>query len=695
MIQKSFIDSGRSDRRDEGVTKNETASGWIVFDQVEIDLAGRRLFVAGAEMPLEPKAFAVLALLARNPGQAFARDDILDAVWGHRHVTPGVLNRVITLLRQALGESAEATQYLHTLHGVGYRFDAVTQTLASRHVAGPLVDGDDALPALQRPASAPSASLDAGEESAAEPNVLRAAAASTTANVAAAGSARKPARRRLAWLAALLLCVLIGAGYLLVPRPLRAPPGTSPTLVVLPLHPVGKTPDESVLADGLSEELITRLARIDGLRLISRTSASLAQAQNFDFDQLAQRLHVSHALEGSLRQSAQQLRIDLRLIEIPSGRTLWAQDYDRSLADVFAIQSEIAKSVAATLTLKLGLANSSGESDPQLFREYLRVRHRLLEFPDAADYEQLIASLRALAARAPEYARAHGLLARTLMKELRASEVAEADRVEAAREAARALELDPDQLEAHAALATLACRATDWERCMKEFQRVLELAPAESILRTTYGRWLAGLGYLDRALSQIEIGAASDPLSYEASLFRARVLDTMGRHEDARAQFEMTARLPAGRPARLAYARWYNALWRHDLAGARAFVADMSVDDHFQDSYLAATDALVDPARWPQVEPLIEASERATGRYNFLRLLAPDPDYPKIIASLEATLKNGTSSYYLLFWNPESAALRRDPAFQDFLQRTHIIDYWRSNGWPAQCHAEGERAVCD
>ena len=111
------------------MTKNETASGWIVFDQVEIDLAGRRLFVAGAEMPLEPKAFAVLALLARNPGQAFARDDILDAVWGHRHVTPGVLNRVITLLRQALGESAEATQYLHTLHGVGHRFDAATQIL--------------------------------------------------------------------------------------------------------------------------------------------------------------------------------------------------------------------------------------------------------------------------------------------------------------------------------------------------------------------------------------------------------------------------------------------------------------------------------------------------------------------------------------------------------------------------------------
>jgi DNA-binding winged helix-turn-helix (wHTH) protein len=76
---------------------------WILFDRVEIDLTGRRLFVDGQESPLEPKAFAVLALLARQPGRALTRDEILDAVWGHRHVTPGVLNRIVTLLRRALG----------------------------------------------------------------------------------------------------------------------------------------------------------------------------------------------------------------------------------------------------------------------------------------------------------------------------------------------------------------------------------------------------------------------------------------------------------------------------------------------------------------------------------------------------------------------------------------------------------------
>ena len=95
----------------------------LAFDEVVIDLGGHRLLRGGIAQPLEPKAFGVLALLAGTPGRVFTRDQILDAVWGHRHVTPGVLNRVMTLLRHALGEDALGARYLHTVHGVGYRFD--------------------------------------------------------------------------------------------------------------------------------------------------------------------------------------------------------------------------------------------------------------------------------------------------------------------------------------------------------------------------------------------------------------------------------------------------------------------------------------------------------------------------------------------------------------------------------------------
>ena len=99
------------------------ASGRYRFDGIEVDAAAHTVVRDGHPRALEPKAFGVLALLAGTPGRVFARDEILDAVWGHRHVTQSVLNRIMSLLRQALGEDAQHPRMLHTVYGVGYRFD--------------------------------------------------------------------------------------------------------------------------------------------------------------------------------------------------------------------------------------------------------------------------------------------------------------------------------------------------------------------------------------------------------------------------------------------------------------------------------------------------------------------------------------------------------------------------------------------
>lgn len=132
------------------------------FDDTVIDFAGHRLLRGGVEQPLEPKAFAVLALLAGEPGRVFMRDEILDAVWGHRHVTPGVLNRVMTLLRQALGEDAHHPRLLQTVHGVGYRFDLPPASSdpappASGSFAGPLGNEPAPTAAEVPPAPTPAA----------------------------------------------------------------------------------------------------------------------------------------------------------------------------------------------------------------------------------------------------------------------------------------------------------------------------------------------------------------------------------------------------------------------------------------------------------------------------------------------------------------------------------------------------------
>lgn len=112
----------------------QPAPASLSFEDILIDFSGRRLLRGGCERPLEPKAFAVLALLAGSPGRVFGRYEILDAVWGHRHVTPGVLNRIMSLLRRALGENAQHPRLLHTVHRTGYRFDLPT-------IAGPMTRG--------------------------------------------------------------------------------------------------------------------------------------------------------------------------------------------------------------------------------------------------------------------------------------------------------------------------------------------------------------------------------------------------------------------------------------------------------------------------------------------------------------------------------------------------------------------------
>lgn len=687
--------------------ERKVASGWISFDRVEIDLAGRRLFVDAVAIPLEPKAFGVLALLAQHPGRVFTRDEILDAVWGHRHVTPGVLNRVVTLLRHALGETAEHTRHLSTVHAVGYRFDAPVRFSVEREsaqAAGAATPIENVEP-VEPPATA--AALES-PAAIAEPS---SAPAAPTHEAERAGAKPRRTMPPGFWLVACAGVALISAA-ILWPRakpvaqtsPVAAS-STAPTLVVLPLRVVDNADKETPFAEGLSEELTTRLAHIEGLSLISQTSATIAQERNLDLDQLARQLHVSHAIEGSLREAGDQLRIDLRLIEVPSGKTVWAQDYDRKLADVFAIQRDVAQAVAAALALRLGLAGDAqnGESadDVALYREYLELRGVLLksEFtPGQPRRNAAREALRAFVARAPDYARGHGLLARIFnLFQGPGVPLTPAQIEEATQEASRALQLDPDNADAHDALAELACSRMDWDTCMTEYRRTLALDPTDISARAGggYAYRLAGIGYLDAASREFESAHRSDPLNLSVAWTRARLLDTMGRHEEALDAFETNNKLDVGLPRASIYGRWYNAVWRHDYAKVRDLAAQMPEEDGFRESYVAISAALQDSSLWPQALKLVDESEQRTGRYNFARLLGPGYDAKRMFAVFAAMLRNAYPSYFLLVWQPEYAALRRDPEFRNYIRDTHMLDYWRARGFPSQCRPEGDGARCD
>ena len=666
------------------------------FDEWVIDFAGRRLLRADQPVALEPKAFDVLALLARAPGAAFTRDQILDAVWGHRHVTPGVLNRIMTLLRHALGEDAHAARYLRTLHGVGYRFDLPLAPLqgplaAPDQPAAALVVRPDQLPMPQPPPPPPPPLTQGLADPARRP-----------------GQERR--RSRPVWpllgSAGLLVLLLLAAGWWLgrgdVVRPPEAAaikPAAVPTLIVMPLKPIGSDATTPEIAAGLSEQLISELARIAGLRVIARESTSLAAAGNRSIVDLVPRLQITHALEGSLQQSGEAMRVHIRLIDAASGRTLWAQDFDRQAADVLTLQRDIARAVAASLTLKLALAPAPRGGDAEFLRRYfaasslvgLGSRGMASDRVDRAESE-----FRELVHQRPDDARAHAGLATVL--ELRAFQrpaLAEGLRQEGAREAEIALALDPGQADAIGVQAAAACRAEQWERCLQRYDQALAIGPSKSVLRFQQAMALASLGYLQRAEQIIRTGSEHDPLNPTWHFGHARVLDTLGQHDAALVEFNRSGNETSP------YGRWFNAVWRRDLAQASKLADAMdqglgagSYERLLRPGYVAVSAALRDPRKWPQAETAVARTEQESGLMNFTRVLRPGADAAQMLAGLAGARKRSYSTWDLLVWTLDLDYLRRGPAFEHYIADTGILAYWRQHGFPPQCRARGDSAEC-
>ncbi|RDZ26546.1 winged helix-turn-helix domain-containing protein [Lysobacter silvisoli] len=649
---------------------NSDAPAPIAFGDILIDRSGRRLLRGGQVQALEPKAYAVLALLAESPGRVYARDEILDAVWGHRHVTPGVLNRVMTLLRHALGEDAQSPRYLHTVHGYGYRFD--------------LPEGADT-PADPAPMADPP---------------LRRENHPTPA--------RSGVRRQ--WLMAALAALVLAAGALAWWRyggsattPRVADPAlrseAMPVLAVLPLRALGEDRRSQDFADGLSEELIGLLARIDGLRVTSHTSTVQFRDTRLPLAEVARRLRATHVLEGSVRQDGERLRISLRLVEAASDRTLWTQDLDREFRDIFVIQRNIAYAIGNAMQRQLSQPPPSppADEDPALYQRYLIARNASpggLRNTNAASLPSETA-LRALLREHPDYARAWGALAAKLwLRSLATEPGREALRSEAEQMAATALRLDPQQPDALAVMANRACRQQRWQDCLSLSQRSIALTRSEVGWRGAHAQRLATMGYVDQALREIDDTLLIAPYEPSLHFWRGRLLDTLGRHEEAQSHLAMAD------PVMAQTARYFNAVWRRDYATAARVAESLPSDLPWRGSEIAAAAALRDPALWPAVQPAIDYAERnpryGQVHYDFTRLLLPVRDYPRDIAGLDAVQREGYASYQWVLWQPESRELRQNPAFAQYLQRSGLLAFWREHGWPRLCRAEGrEGVVCD
>jgi TolB-like protein len=596
----------------------------------------------------------------------------------------------MSLLRHALGEDAQHARYLHTLYGVGYRFNLpaampVVAAAAISTVPTEAVHTTDGTVAPRSPL--------VGYQRRANDRLP------------------PPSPRRwhpLLWMVP-LLAVLAFAGWRAWPRSesASAPPAARaitamPTLVVMPLKPIGDAASVRTIADGLSEELLGGLAQIEGLRVIARESTLIAAAESRDPAALAKRLGITHVLEGSLQQTGQALRVRLRLVDAGNGGALWARDFDRDATEVLALQRDIAQAVAASLTLKLGLEDAPKKSgDAEFLRRLLAAKALAanIDVPAEISTDPAEIEFRALLRERPDDARVHAGLAQALeTRAFRRPELGAALREESLQEARLALQLDPSLPEPHYLLAADDYRHDRWEAALAGFARLRAVAPSrlDGYLSTAWT--LARLGYLDRAEALYRDAKARDPINTTVDFFLARLLDTEGRHDEARV-------LLAKIGPRAVYARWFNAMLRHDAAAAlreaEAYDAPNASDNYgikLKPSSVLTARALADPTLWPQATASMRQYERENGgRMSFGLVFAPDaPAHaPELIAGLAEARRRAYSSYDLLLWTRDLAFLRRDPAFQDYLRDSGILAYWRRHGFPKQCRPQGEGAYCE
>jgi len=290
------------------------------------------------------------------------------------------------------------------------------------------------------------------------------------------------------------------------------------SLAVLPFENASGDPAIGYLSDGISESLINKLSTLNGLRVISRTSAFAFKDKKMEPMEIGRKLGVDALVLGSLAQRGSSLAITAEMVRVGDAAHLWGEKYTRRADDVLQVEGEIAATIARTLLRQL-----SGEekarlaravtADPEAYRLYLKGRDFLRGSQQEMD--RSIELLQQAVAKAPEYALAHAGLAQDYTRQafLRAS--ARTEVLEKARASVnRALELDPDLAEAHTALGLVRFYFEwDWAGAESEFRRALALNPGSSTVHEEYGNFLTAMGRADEGLARSQEAARLDPVS--------------------------------------------------------------------------------------------------------------------------------------------------------------------------------------
>jgi TolB-like protein/Tfp pilus assembly protein PilF len=347
-----------------------------------------------------------------------------------------------------------------------------------------------------------------------------------TATADAMPAAAKP--KKYTWLYVVIIGVAISIGLFFLGRYSASTPASTvrteaatvsqKSIAVLPFDNLSRDPDNAYFAEGVQDEILTRLAKVADLKVISRTSTQHFKSAPENLPEIAKQLGVMHILEGSVQKANDQVRVNVQLINALTDAHLWAETYDRRLIDIFSVESEIAKNIAESLQAKLTGSEKSSmakapTANPEAYELYLKGRF-FWNKRSGADLRKAIDYFNQAIAKDPNYAPAYAGLADSYLLLPNYGGMSTQEAISPARSAVRkALELDDSLAEAHASLGLLNTLELHLESAVSDFERAIQLKPNYA----TAHHWLMlgqlSLGRFDQAIAEGKRAVELDPLS--------------------------------------------------------------------------------------------------------------------------------------------------------------------------------------
>jgi TolB-like protein/DNA-binding winged helix-turn-helix (wHTH) protein/Tfp pilus assembly protein PilF len=457
----------------------------VSFDSGELRKSGIRIRVQ--QLPIK-----VLEILLEHPGEVVSREELCSRLWPNESFGDfdQAVNVAVAKLRSALGDAAENPRYIETLPKRGYRFIA------------------DVRSGQPEPAAAPaSTSL--------SPDIPSKVESESTPPLP------KSRKRTVLWAFLLLAAVGLGIFAWWRHREQKTAVVAIRSLAVLPLENLSADASQDYFADGMTDELITDLAQISALRVISRTSAMLYKGAHKPLPEIAKELNVDAVVEGTVLYSGDQVRVTAQLIQASSDRHIWAATYQANVRDTLLVQTKVAQAIADQIRIELTPEEKSGlrhmkEVDQDAYENYLKGRYfwnkRTTEgLSKAIDYfNQAIA-------QDPTYAPAYSGLADSyaLAGDWQYALMTTKEALPKAKAAAmKAIELDSSLSEAHTSLAfCLEGFDWNWQQADQEFNQALQLNPGYATGHHWYAWHLALIGKNNEAIAEMKKALDLDPLS--------------------------------------------------------------------------------------------------------------------------------------------------------------------------------------